>query len=159
MSFTHYLRTVFTALAATSADVRRLLMKPELRAALNRLVQLPRRAQEASLRVLLGLPADPTSSTYRPEPHLRYATAVQTASVAAASARSGGGRGGRGGRGRGAGSHRGGGSGYGGRGRGIPEDRLLQSTPEEREDVVKFVEQVQGVLSAVRASRGEVIRT
>lgn len=41
---------------------------------------------------------------------------------------------------------------------GIPEDRLLQSTPEERQDVLRFVEQVQSALSEVRKARGETAR-
>ncbi|GAA5852399.1 hypothetical protein JCM8547_006768 [Rhodosporidiobolus lusitaniae] len=130
---------------ATSPEIRRLLSRPSLLTPLSRLLQLPHHARTASLRTLLGLPAEPAVSTYRPEPGRRFATSVVDPRVEAEKERErervarGGGRGGRGGRG--------GGRGGGGRGGGL---RVLQSTEDERREVMEFAGEVMRIVGEHR---------
>ncbi|GAA5841837.1 hypothetical protein JCM9279_003124 [Rhodotorula babjevae] len=138
---------------ATSPAIRALLAQPSIRTPLSRLLSLPHHQRTASLRVLLGLPAEPAPGVYRPEGGKRFATAVQSAEAMREerlSMSSGGARGGRGGaRGGGARGGRGGGRG-GAAGGGAGGLRVLQSTEEERKEVERFAAQVVDILEAVR---------
>ncbi|TNY20928.1 hypothetical protein DMC30DRAFT_446605 [Rhodotorula diobovata] len=137
---------------ATSPQIRALLAQPSILTPLTRLLSLPHHHRTASLRVLLGLPAEPAPGVYRPEGGKRFATAVQSAEAMREerAAMSGhGGRGAaRGGRGRGGARGGRGGAHHGGGGGGGP--RVLQSTEEERKEVERFAAQVVDILEDVR---------
>lgn len=138
---------------ATSPAIRALLAQPSIRTPLSRLLSLPHHQRTASLRVLLGLPAEPAPGVYRPEGGKRFATAVQSAEAMREERMSmssnGGARGGRGAARGGARGGRGGGRG-GAAGAGGAGLRVLQSTEEERKEVERFAAQVVDILEAVR---------
>ncbi|GAA5998560.1 zinc finger HIT domain-containing protein [Rhodotorula paludigena] len=127
---------------ATSPQIRSLLARPSILTPLTRLLSLPHHARTASLRTLLGLPAEPAGATYRPEGQRRFATSLVVPDE----------RGGHGAqRGRGRGGARGG---RGGGGRGADGGaRTLQSTEEERKEVERFAAQVLRILEETRAQR------
>lgn len=140
---------------ATTPEIRSLLASSSLRTTLTRLLALPRYAREPSLRLLLSLPPEPSTTQYRPDPSRRFATGIQTKEEQQASERGGqtqyhspnyrgrGGPGGVRGRGRGAASF--------GRGSGM---RLLESTPEERKEIEGFMEEVRKVIQEAREKKG-----
>lgn len=135
---------------ATAAPLRPLLASASLRATLARLSALPRHAREPSLRLLLGLPALPPSTTYQ-QSFDPFATASKPMPlVPSVSSR---GRGGALGRGRGRGR---GGRGGGGQGVERRPMALVESTAEERGEVEELVEGIRAVLEEARRARGEV---
>ncbi|KAK4051976.1 hypothetical protein OIO90_004506 [Microbotryomycetes sp. JL221] len=141
---------------ATDVKIRSLLGSRSLRATLERLASLrDPNSKQASLRLLLGLrnvQAAPT--TYRATPNdasTRYGTAFGNSTRVG----DGGARGARGARGRGASqANRGRGNARGKYGDRAPQ--LLESTPDERDEVGKFVEAVQEALTNVRRAKGEI---
>ncbi|GAA6049060.1 hypothetical protein JCM3770_003867 [Rhodotorula araucariae] len=131
---------------ATSPQIRALLAQPSIRTPLTRLLAVPHYARTASLRVLLGLPAEPAPGVYRPEGARRFATGVQGPEALREERNGGAARGGRGGRG----------GARGGRGGARLQDRgprVLESTEEERKEVEQFAAHVLGILEEVRAKR------
>jgi hypothetical protein len=133
-------------LSATSSALRSILIpNSSLLTTLSRLTALPRFEREASLRLLLSLPPDATPGFYRPSSaaSAQFSTSSMPASQVTNSAARGGIRG------RGRGGTRG--RGRGGRGNSSGNERqLLESTPEERKEVVGFAEEIGRILAAVR---------
>lgn len=140
---------------ATSQRLRALLASRSLRSTLTRLVAIPRHAREPSLRVLLSLPPDPTPNQYRPDPTKRFETGLTTREQERQQqqqqqhhspnyrGRGGNHARGRGGTSRGGGSHsRGGGP------------RLLESTPEERQEMESFAAEVRKIIQDARDAKG-----
>ncbi|POY73324.1 hypothetical protein BMF94_3659 [Rhodotorula taiwanensis] len=141
---------------ATSTEIRALLADPQVRTPLTRLLALPHHARTASLRVLLGLSAEPTPTNYRPDTTRRFATGLVLPEVERErererEARMTGRGGGRGGAGSGRGGARGGGRG-GSNGRTGP--RVLQSIEEERKNVERFAASVLNILEVQRTQQG-----
>lgn len=130
---------------ATSPDLRLLLASPALQTTLTRLTALPPSAREPSLRLLLGLTPSAAGDLYRPEPSHRFASSAPVSSSDMSSRGTP--------RGRGRGRGRGGRGGAAAGGRDGPQ--LLGSTPEERQEMVKFAEEVQSALEVAREKRGE----
>lgn len=131
-------------ISATSSALRSILIpNSSLLTTLSRLTALPRFERETSLRLLLSLPPDATPGFYRPS----SAAGAQFSSSSMPASQVTNGAAGI--RGRGRGGTRG--RGRGGRGNSSGNVRqLLESTLEERKEVVGFAEEIGRILADVR---------
>ncbi|GAA5933633.1 zinc finger HIT domain-containing protein [Sporobolomyces koalae] len=138
---------------ATCPELRAVLASETLQTTLTRISNLPRHAKEPSMRHLLGLTPEALSTQYRPDLHnQKFQTGIQTKQEIQFAERlqhqqqnhspnyRGNGRG----RGRGI-------------GRGFTSTtRLLETTPEEKQQVEQFAQLVRNALQRAREKNGEL---